>query len=108
MRNNDIAVDGLGATLRREYEDGATIANLKARHGLTYHRARALLLAAGTTLRKNGLSPVVPASRSMVIAYEHGMTIPEVAASFGFTYSMMRRKLIAAGVTPRRKGRRLA
>ncbi|WP_414943205.1 hypothetical protein [Amycolatopsis sp. cmx-11-32] len=99
--------DDLGATLRREYEDGATIADLKSRHGLTYHRARVLLLAAGTTLRKNGPPSVVPASRSMVIAYEAGMSIPEVAESFGCTYSMMRRKLLAAGITPRRKGRRL-
>ncbi|RSN66079.1 hypothetical protein DMH01_07050 [Amycolatopsis sp. WAC 04182] len=100
--------DDLGAMLRRAYEDGATIADLKSRHGLTYHRARVLLLAAGTTLRKNGPSSVVPASPSMVIVYEHGMTIHEVAENFGYTYSTMRRKLLAAGITPRKKGRRLA
>ncbi|MFE5565073.1 hypothetical protein ACFQ68_08780 [Amycolatopsis japonica] len=99
--------DTLGATLRREYEGGATIADLKSHHGLTYHRTRTLLLAAGTTLRKNGPVAVAPAARSMVIAYEAGMTIPEVAERFGYTYSMMRRKLLAAGITPRRKGRRV-
>ncbi|MFI6304260.1 helix-turn-helix domain-containing protein [Amycolatopsis thailandensis] len=96
----------LGGTLKREYEGGATIADLAHQHGLTYYRTRTLLLATGVTLRQEGpRTPTAPLG--MVNAYEGGATIHEVAATFGCSYGVTRRMLLAANVTLRPKGQRL-
>ncbi len=97
--------DELGATLAREYDGGATLAELAERHNLTYHRTRVLLVAAGATLRNVGPA-TPPAPPGLVAAYEGGATMKDLAARHGFSFGKVRRMLLAEGVVPAPKGGR--
>ncbi|WP_410652137.1 helix-turn-helix domain-containing protein [Amycolatopsis sp. cmx-4-54] len=99
--------DDLGVTLKREYEDGATVRDLMAKHHLTRHRVQTLLLEAGTTLRNVGPAKAA-ATPKMVAAYENGATIVEVGKPYGLSYGVTRRLLLEAGVELRGRGGRPA
>lgn len=93
-----------GGTVRRAYEQGAAITGLAAEHGLSVHRIRALLIAAGATIRLSGAAPTPPATPEMVEAYCAGTPIKEIGEAFDEPPNRVCRMLVNAGVELRRKG----
>ncbi len=91
------------ADLVRAYESGATIAELAARFGMTYYKARAALMASGVELRQVGPT-TPPAPPGLVQAYLDGAKIHDVAKRFGLSFGVARRMLLQNGVQLRPKG----
>ena len=100
-----------GPTLRKAYEDGASISRLGAKHGLGYGSMRRLLRATGVTMRQGTAKVVSPPitpeqAQQMVTAYEDGATVQEIADAAGRTYDVARRAMLRCGVELRQGGPR--
>ncbi|MFC9249946.1 helix-turn-helix domain-containing protein [Amycolatopsis thailandensis] len=93
--------------LKREYEDeGATLKELAARHGLSYYKVRRMLVDHGVELRGAGPVPW-PAPDGMVTDYVvHGVSIEHLAWNYDLSFGVTRRMLLAEGVELRPKGER--
>lgn len=89
--------------LAAAYEAGATLEELAAEIGRSYHYVRDSVLGEGVTLRPSKVRlPPLPAG--MVAMYENGASIRQVGAHFGHSYCQTRRMLLDAGVTLRARG----
>ncbi|GAB2880272.1 hypothetical protein GCM10027074_55660 [Streptomyces deserti] len=98
------------ATLREQYESGATVDELVAASGLSYGTVLNRLREAGTVMRtpwqtrrmrEDGQARRRLASRLRTLYEQHGATLTELAAAGAVTRRAARRLLIEAGGIPR-------
>ncbi|GHA54120.1 hypothetical protein GCM10010372_62840 [Streptomyces tauricus] len=96
--------------LRKQYEAGATVADLVATSGMSYGTVLNRLREAGTVmrtswqtrrLRENGQARQRLAARLRTLYDKHGATLTDLAAAGAGTRRAARRLLIEAGGTPR-------
>jgi hypothetical protein len=90
-------------TLRAEYDAGATLRELAARHGSNMTAVRIILQADGLPLRSRG-SRAMPGRTAAILAeLAAGHARPAVAAAFGVTRQHVQQIAAAHGRTPRRQ-----
>jgi len=96
-----LAVDS--AELIAAYEDGATIAALAARAGVSNSTLRARLVAEGVALRRYTAKPPMrlDGAAELIAAYEAGATTADLAARAGVCAPTIRKFLKAEGVALR-------